>query len=224
MDLVTFVVLIVLLNYVFTYASILAPDCSIVGHLFLICVLHICMYRCVDCIYIHNSQNVYWSISAYFNSLFVSARDKSSHPSVQVWGSAFPRSLPPPYPPQCLFIRTSASGALGGVVLGPDHHLHRLEGLPVIGGVVLRGHVVPGAPEDAVAHALVVLVVVLAVEVGRHAGVEPPARAVVGAAVAGGVHVVVAVGRGEELLVVVELLVEHEGVACRAAEMVNGRQ
>ena len=110
---------------------------------------------------------------------------------------------------------------LGGVVLGPDHHLHRLEGLPVVGGVVLCGHVVPGAPEDAVAHTLVALVVVLAVEVGRHAGVEPPARAVVSTAVAGGVHVVVAVRCGEELLVVVELLVEAEGVPRRPAETVK---
>lgn len=104
---------------------------------------------------------------------------------------------------------------LGGVVLGPYHHLDGLEGLPVVGGVVLRGHVVPRSPEDAVPDALVPLVVVLAVEVGRHAGVEPPARAVVGAAVPGGVHVVVAVGRGEELLVMVEVLVEADGISGR---------
>lgn len=106
---------------------------------------------------------------------------------------------------------------LGSVVLGPRHHLDRFKGLPVVGGVVLCGHVVPRSPEDAVPDALVPLVVVLAVEVGRHAGVEPPAGAVVGAAVPGGVHVVVAVGRGEELLVMVEVLVEADGVSSRPA-------
>lgn len=70
----------------------------------------------------------------------------------------------------------------------------------------------PRSPEDPVPDPLVSLVVVLAVQVGRHAGVEPPARAVVGAAVSRGVHVIVVVGRGEELLVVVEVLVEVEGV------------
>lgn len=70
----------------------------------------------------------------------------------------------------------------------------------------------PCSPEDAVPDSFVPLVVVLPVEVGGHAGVEPPAGAVVGAAVSGGVHVVVTVGRGEELLVVVEVLVETDGV------------
>lgn len=110
---------------------------------------------------------------------------------------------------------------LGSVVLGPRHHLDRFEGLPVVGGVVLCGHVVPRSPEDAVPDALVPLVVVLAVEVGRHAGVEPPAGAVVGAAVPGGVHVVVAVGRGEELLVMVEVLVEADGVSSRPAAVTH---
>ena len=130
--------------------------------------------------------------------------------------------------PPCLYPSVAAfahrpSGPLGGIVLGPDHHLHRLEGLPVVGGVVLRGHVVPGAPEDAVAHTLVTLVVVLAIEVGRHAGVKPPARAIIGAAVAGGVMVVVAVGSGEELLVVVKVLIKADGVSSRAAVTVNGK-
>lgn len=101
---------------------------------------------------------------------------------------------------------------LRSVILGPYHHLDRFEGLPVVGGVVLCGHVVPCPPEDPVPHSLVPFVVVLPVEVGRHAGVKPPAGAVVGAAVPGGVHVVVAVGRREELLVVVEVLVEADGV------------
>lgn len=70
----------------------------------------------------------------------------------------------------------------------------------------------PRSPEDPVPDPLVPLVVVLPVQVGRHAGVEPPARAVVGAAVFGGVHVVVVVGCGEELLVVVVVLVEVEGI------------
>lgn len=106
---------------------------------------------------------------------------------------------------------------LGGVVLGPYHHPDGFEGLPVVGGVVLRGHVVPRSPEDAVPDALVPLVVVLAVEIGRHAGVKPPAGAVVGATVPGGVHVVVAVWRGEELLVMVEVLVEADGISGRPA-------
>lgn len=104
---------------------------------------------------------------------------------------------------------------LRGVVLGPYHHLDRFKGLPVVGGVVLCRHVVPRSPEDAVPDALVPLVVVLAVKVGRHAGVKPPAGAVVGSAVSRGVHVIVAVGGGEELLVVVEVLVEADGISRR---------
>lgn len=112
--------------------------------------------------------------------------------------------------------------SLGSVVLGPYHHLDGFEGLPVVGGVVLRRHVVPRSPEDPVPDSLVPLVVVLPVQVGRHAGVEPPAGAVVGAAVSRGVHVVVTVGRGEELLVVVEVLVEVEGVPGSPAAMTPG--
>lgn len=77
----------------------------------------------------------------------------------------------------------------------------------------------PRSPEDPVPDSFVPLVVVLAIEVGRHAGVEPPAGAVVGSAVSGGIHVVVTVGRGEELLVVVEVLVEAEGVSGRPTAM-----
>lgn len=118
-----------------------------------------------------------------------------------------------------LFLSDCCSLILGGIVLGPDHHLDSFEGLPVVGGVVLRRHVVPRSPEDSVPDALVPFVVILSVQVGGHAGVEPPAGAVVGAAVSGGVHVVVAVGRGEELLVVVEVLVEVEGVPGGSAAM-----
>ncbi|PWA26129.1 hypothetical protein CCH79_00015199 [Gambusia affinis] len=46
----------------------------------------------------------------------------------------------------------------------------------------------------------------------RHAGIEPPARAVVRAAVSRGIHVIVTVRGGEELLVVVEVLVETDGI------------
>lgn len=108
---------------------------------------------------------------------------------------------------------------LRSVVLGPYHHLDSFEGLPVVGGVVLRRHVVPRSPEDPVPDPLVPFVVVLPVQVGGHAGVEPPAGAVVGAAVSGGIHVVVTVGRGEEFLVVVEVLVEVEGVPSGSAAM-----
>lgn len=65
----------------------------------------------------------------------------------------------------------------------------------------------PCPPEDPVPDSLVPFVVVFPVEVGGHAGIEPPAGAVVGAAVSGGIHVIVTVGCGEELLVVVEVLV-----------------
>jgi len=81
---------------------------------------------------------------------------------------------------------------------------------------------VPCSPEDPVPHALVPLVIVLPVEVGGHAGVEPPAGAVVGAAVPGGVHVVVSVVRGEKLLVVVEVLVETYRVPSCPATMTHG--
>ena len=70
----------------------------------------------------------------------------------------------------------------------------------------------PCSPEDPISDSLVPLVIVLPVEVGRHAGVEPPAGAVIGAAVSRGVHVVVTVGRGEKLLVMVEVLVEADGI------------
>lgn len=70
----------------------------------------------------------------------------------------------------------------------------------------------PCSPEDPVSDSLVPLVVVLPVEVGGHAGIKPPAGAVIGTAVSGGVHVVVAVGRGEKLLVMVEVLVEADSV------------
>lgn len=79
----------------------------------------------------------------------------------------------------------------------------------------------PCSPEDPVPDPLVPLVVVLPVEVGRHAGVEPPAGAVVGAAVSGGIHVVVAVGRGEKLLVMVEVLVETDGVPSSPTTMTH---
>ncbi len=101
---------------------------------------------------------------------------------------------------------------LRSIVLGPYHHLDSFEGLPVVGRVVFCRHVVPRSPEDPVPDSLVPLVIVLPVEVGGHAGIEPPAGAVVGAAVSGGVHVVVTVGCGEELLVMVEVLVEADGV------------
>lgn len=70
----------------------------------------------------------------------------------------------------------------------------------------------PRSPEDPVPDSLVPFVIVLPIEVGGHAGVKPPAGAVVGAAVSRGVHVVVAVRRREELLVMVEVLVETDGV------------
>lgn len=105
------------------------------------------------------------------------------------------------------------------IVLGPYHHFDSFKSLPVVGGVVLGRHVVPRSPEDPVPDSLVSLVIVLPVEVGRHAGVKPPAGAVVAAAVPRGVHVIVAVGCGEELLVVVEVLVETEGVPSRPTVM-----
>lgn len=105
---------------------------------------------------------------------------------------------------------------LRSIVLGSYHHLDRFEGLPVVGGVVLRRHVVPRSPEDPVPDALVPLVIVLPVEVGRHAGIEPPAGAVVGTAVSRRVHVMVAIGCREEFLVMVEVLVETDSIPSRA--------
>lgn len=101
---------------------------------------------------------------------------------------------------------------LRSIVLGPYHHLDSFEGLPVVGRVGLCWHVVPCSPEDPVPDPFVPLVIVLPVEVGGHAGIKPPARAIVCTAVSGGVHVVVTVRRGEELLVMVEVLVETDGV------------
>lgn len=81
----------------------------------------------------------------------------------------------------------------------------------------------PCSPVDPLPDSLVPLVVVLPVEVGRHAGVEPPAGAVVGATVSRWVHVVIAVKSGEELLVVVILFVEADGVPGSPAAKTNHR-
>lgn len=102
---------------------------------------------------------------------------------------------------------------LRGIVLGPYHHLDGFESLPVVGGVVLSCHVVPCSPEDAVPDSLVPLVIVLPIEVGGHAGIEPPAGAVVSATISGGIHIIVAVGCGEKLLVMVEVLVETDSIS-----------
>lgn len=123
----------------------------------------------------------------------------------------------------CLHLHLYLPVLLRNIVLGPYHHLDSFEGLPVVGGVVLRGHVVPRSPEDAVPDSLVSFVVVLSVEVGGHAGIKPPARAVVGAAVSRGVHIIVAVRRGEELLIVVEVLVEADGVASCTTAVTHNR-
>lgn len=110
---------------------------------------------------------------------------------------------------------------LRSIILGPYHHFDSFEGLPVVGRVVLCRHVVPCSPEDPVPDSLVPFVVVLPVEVGGHAGIKPPAGAVVSAAVSRGVHVVVAVGRGEKFLVMVEVLVETDGVPSSPATMTH---
>lgn len=70
----------------------------------------------------------------------------------------------------------------------------------------------PRSPEDPIPDSFVPLVVVFPIQIGRHAGIKPPAGAVVGAAVSRGVHVIVQVRRGKQLLVVVEVLVEANGV------------
>lgn len=118
-----------------------------------------------------------------------------------------PSICPPDYTRECSPI------LLRSIVLGPYHHLDGFEGLPVVGGVVLSCHVVPCSPEDAVPDSLVPLVIVLPIEVGGHAGIEPPAGAVVSAAISRWIHVIVAVGRGEKLLVMVEVLVETDGIS-----------
>lgn len=102
------------------------------------------------------------------------------------------------------------------IVLGPYHHFDSFKSLPVVGGVVLGRHVVPRSPEDPVPDSLVSLVIVLPVEVGRHAGVKPPAGAVVGPAVPGGVAVVVPVRRGERPVAVIVLFAEAESITCGA--------
>lgn len=79
----------------------------------------------------------------------------------------------------------------------------------------------PRSPEDPVSDSFVPLVVVLPVEIGGHAGIEPPTGAVVGAAVSRGVHVIVAIRRSEELLVVVKVLVETDGVSSSSTEMTH---
>lgn len=80
-------------------------------------------------------------------------------------------------------------------------HLHPLEGVALSSATV--GQDVPCAPVDAVSHAAVAALVVAAVKVGRQAGVEPPACAVVLATVATGVAVVVSVGGAEGSAVVI---------------------
>lgn len=79
----------------------------------------------------------------------------------------------------------------------------------------------PCSPEDPVPHSLVPLVIVLPIEVGRHTGIKPPARAVVGAAVSRGVHVIITIRRGEKLLVMVKVFVETDGIPCSPTTMTH---
>lgn len=110
---------------------------------------------------------------------------------------------------------------LRSIILWPYHHLDSFEGLPVVSRVVLCWHIVPCSPEDTVSDSLVPLVIVFPVEVSRHASVKPPARAVVGAAVSRGVHVIVAVRCGEKFLVMVEVLVQTESIPCSPTTMTH---
>lgn len=173
-------------------------------------------YFCYYCI-----QTVYraWSLLVYMYMLVCTCTCKCVQAwlcecvwmSESNWSSIFLFSL-------CFsvcwsdYTRTYLLVFLRSIVLRPYHHLDSFEGLPVVSRVVLCGHVVPCTPEDPVPDSLVPLVIVLPVEVSRHACIKPPARAVVGTAVSRGVHVIVAVRRGEKFLVMVEVLVETDSV------------
>lgn len=90
-------------------------------------------------------------------------------------------------------------------------HLHPFEGVALSSATV--GQDVPCPPVNAVRHAAVAPVVIPAVQVGRQAGVKPPACAVVLATVAAGVAVVVSVCGAEGSAVVVVALAVAQRVA-----------
>lgn len=105
---------------------------------------------------------------------------------------------------------------------GPHHHFDLPKSFPVTVHVIVRS-AGPGGPKDAVADPFVFLAIIFAVEVGGHAGIEPPPGAIVCAAAARGVLIVVPVRGAEELLVVVVAFVEVQGVPGCAAVAADGQ-
>lgn len=79
----------------------------------------------------------------------------------------------------------------------------------------------PCTPKNAIANPFVFLVVVLAIEIGRQAGIKPPARAVVGTTVSRGIPVIVLVWGCKELLVMVVVPAVVESISCCAAVAVD---
>lgn len=81
----------------------------------------------------------------------------------------------------------------------------------------------PRPPENPIPDSLIFAYVVPAVEICRHAGIEPPAGAVVGPAVPGRIAVVVPVRGGEQPVVVIVAAAEAQGIA-RGARVSAHRQ
>lgn len=95
-----------------------------------------------------------------------------------------------------------------------NHHLDSFERLSVVGGVILCGYVVPRPPENPIPDPFVLPHIVSPVEVCSHAGIKPPAGAVVGPAVPGWIAVVVPVRGGERPVVVIVTSAEAQSITC----------
>lgn len=98
--------------------------------------------------------------------------------------------------------------------LWSDHHCDSFKRLSVIGGVILIRYVVPRPPENPIPDSPVTPHIVSAVEVCSHAGIKPPAGAVVGATVPGWIAVVVPIRRGERPVVVIITSAKAESITC----------
>lgn len=98
--------------------------------------------------------------------------------------------------------------------LWSDHHPDGFKSLSVICGVILCRYVMPRPPENPIPDSLVPSHIVSSVEVCSHAGIKPPAGAVVGPAVPGWIPVVVPVRGGKRPVVVIIAFAEAQSITC----------
>lgn len=88
--------------------------------------------------------------------------------------------------------------------------------MPVISGVILSGYVGPCAPENPITQSFIRSRIISPVEVCSHTGIKPPAGAIVGSTIPGGVAVVILIRGGEGLIVVVVHSAEEQSITCGA--------